>query len=324
MKANRKLIEQESKRWVHKGIIDQSTAQRIVEFYPKRTARNAWLITFAVIGGVFCLCGIALLISANWQEIPDLVKFGALLALLTGSGSLAIESERRVWSRGWWEPAWLATAIFPLLGLMLISQIFNVHGEPLYLFLTWLAAISPIPFLSRSVSGLIAWLTAQYAVVTCLVDQSATHHEEYQYFMPFILLGAILTGTSVLWKKCDRAHFAGISEYLGLLTMLIAGYIWSCVSDDFYWLVILITIMLGCAALIYRGFTIGKQHQVTLGLCFIALGILTVFLRLIGTMLETGLLFLVGGITILAVVYLLHRVRGRLISNMQHTTTPSS
>ncbi len=320
MKANRKLIEQESKRWVNHGIIDQPTARRLVELYPQGTARNAWLITFAVIGGIFCLCGIALLISANWQEIPDLVKFVALLALLAGSGSLAIESERRAWPRGWWEPAWLAAAIFPLLGLMLISQIFNVHGEPLYLFLTWLVAISPIPFLSRSVSGLIAWLTAQYAVVTCLVDQFATHREEYQYFVPFIILGAILTGTAVLWRKYDRAHFAGINEYIGLLTILVAGYIWSCVADDFLWLGILIPLMLGCAALIYRGFTIGKQHQVTLGLCFIALGILTIFLRLIGTMLETGMLFLAGGIAILGVVFLLHRVRGRLISHMQHTT----
>jgi hypothetical protein len=65
--------------------------------------------------------------------------------------------------------------------------------------------------------------------------------------------------------------------------------------------------------LIYLGYRGVRPQRVNLGFAMIGVVILSVFLRLAGTMLDTGLIFLAGGIGILAGVYFLNRLRKHLL-----------
>ena len=83
-------------------------------------------MTFSIIGGLLCILGVILLISANWQAIPREVKLGGLLSLLTASTLLGTESSRRKWHPAITEICYLFAAALPLAGLTLISQFFNL------------------------------------------------------------------------------------------------------------------------------------------------------------------------------------------------------
>jgi uncharacterized membrane protein len=276
------------------------------------------MVAFAIIGSVLVLGGIILLIAHNWQDIPPWVKMGTLLTLLAGSTVLGVETQARQRGEAWWEPAFLGAAVFPLLGLMLVSQIFHVQGHPVHLLLVWGLLIAPLVFLSRSLSVWVTWLIAWLLWIGHAQDRgwwgsANPGFETYCYL--YMLWGVACAMLSQGWIHAQLPRHRDVGESLGIAVALLAGYLLGFELDP--WLPVWTSVFLVCMGLIYLGYRGARPQRVNQGFAMIGVVILSVFIRLAGSMLDTGLIFLSGGIGILAGVYVLNRLRKHVLLQIQ-------
>lgn len=309
---NQTQLKPHVEAWTREGLIQPAQAEAILARYPVR-GRNYWMIAFAVIGSVLILGGIILLIASNWQHIPPLVKLTGLLALLVASTIIAVESQRRGMHRAWWECASLGAAVFPLLGLMLISQIFHVQGKPTALILVWTLATAPLPVLTRSVSAWVVQILALMSVLICAIhDYLPVDEFLFQHWcLAWIAFGGTLAFASQLWTRAGLPIQRDVGEFWGVLTVFIAAYVLGFDVDPWFGLWLLV--FFGALGLIWRGTRTARPHQVNVGFVMVALVILSTFFRLVGTMAQTGLIFILGGSTIILTVWGLNRLRQKVL-----------
>jgi uncharacterized membrane protein len=126
--------------WVAAGLLDLATADAIRAFEGKRERPVArWAI--AGLGLLAVLLGIVLVISANWDLIPGLVKLAGHMALLLATAAV------HWWSRNE-RPRVAEGALFLFAGLVLAgialqSQLYQLTGPVWHALLLWLAIAGP-------------------------------------------------------------------------------------------------------------------------------------------------------------------------------------
>lgn len=127
--------------WVEAGLIDTAAAERIRRFEGTRE-RPAARYAIAGLGLFAAILGVMLLISANWDLIPHMVKIGGHLALLLAAGAL------HMWAGETGRPRMAEGALFLFAGLVLAgialnSQIYQLTGPAWHALLLWLALAAP-------------------------------------------------------------------------------------------------------------------------------------------------------------------------------------
>lgn len=309
---NQKKLKPHVEDWVKDGLLQPDQAEKILSRYP-HTGSNYWVSAFIIIGSLLILGGIILVISSNWQDIPGGVKFGCLLLLLIGSTVLGVETQRRKFSRVWWENAYLAAAIFPLLGMGLVSQIFHVQGKSSGLMLAWVIATAPLPLLTRSLSTWVVQILAFMSLFICLKDEKflGTNTNFESWCVSWMVFGVILVLVSKLWLKVNERVQHDVGEFWGILMFFVAAYTWG--LEEKNWQIIWLCIFLAAMALIYRGYLKDKVHQVNIGFVMVALILLSVFIRVANSMFNTGLFFILGGLIIVLTVWGLIYLRNKLL-----------
>ncbi|MFH1066358.1 MAG: DUF2157 domain-containing protein [bacterium] len=321
-RLTQKNLRNEVGRWVSCGIIHPAQGKEILKHYPAE-GRNYWLLSLAIIGGILLLNGIILIIASNWQDIPSFIKIGGTLLLLASSFSLGVESQRLGRGRGWWETSYLLASVLPLLGLMLISQIFHVQGNPTNLFLIWTIAIAPLPWLTRSVSTFVIFLIAIMTTLGCLladglfgwVPEELVDLPEF-FLSAYLIFGLVCAWASQSWIKLEEQTLRNVGEFWGFLTASFSIYILGFVVKE-TWFLIWALLFFWSLELIYRGYFRGRVHQVNLGFVLVGLSILSTSFRLLGTMFETGVMFIAAGALTLGCAIGLNHVRRRVIKKIK-------
>src|SRR5882672_9426322 len=87
-------LERQVQRWQEAGIIDASTAERIIT-HERRTSRPLLLLALGGLGAFTIGVGLLSIIAANWGDIPRLAKLLAMLGLL-GANAYGL---LRAWGR---------------------------------------------------------------------------------------------------------------------------------------------------------------------------------------------------------------------------------
>lgn len=320
---SQKLLKPELDAWQRDGIIAPEQAARILARYPA-TGRNPALIALAIIGSALFITGVSLLIASNWEEIPALAKLAGLFALLIGSTALAVETQARSgYGRGWWECGYLGAALFPLLGLALISQIFHTTGRASDLFLVWTLSIAALPILSRSVSAFAVFVFAMAAVVVAALSEhrwlwtvrAGWRHEFQEGCITFIVFGLVCAALSQLWLRLGERAQRNLGENLGLFSAFVAGYILG-FEPGKTWPAVWLAVFLAALGLIALGYRRERVQHVNLGFWMVGLTVLSTFFRLVGTMFDTGLIFIGGGLVIILCVIVIERLRRRLLRDI--------
>lgn len=309
---NQKKLKPHVEEWVKDGLLQPDQAEKILSRYP-HSGTNYWMIAFAVIGSTLILGGFGMIISSNWQSIPDSVKFISALLLLAASMIFGIEAQRRNWARAWWECAYLAAAILPVLIIGLTSQIFHVQGKATNLMIVWVLMIVPVTLFTRSVSAWVVQILAVMSLFICAADEKFLG-QSFQFddwCVGWMFFGAALSLVSQLWAKLRETVQRDLGEFWGILIIFIAGYAWGLESD--YWPLIWLVLFLASLGLIYRGYLYDKAHQVNIGFVMVALVLLSVFFRIVEDLADTGLIFVGGGIVIILTVWLLNRLRKKVL-----------
>ncbi len=155
-------LEQRLDSWVEAGLIDRPAADRILAHEAKdRHPILLWAISG--LGLLALLLGILLLISANWDRIPDALKLSVHMLALAGTGAghwWARESGRAKVAEG----LLFIFAGLTIAGIALQAQVFQLTGPVWQALMLWLAIAGPA-LLAGGATRLTGLLLALMAII---------------------------------------------------------------------------------------------------------------------------------------------------------------
>ena len=137
---------------VRRGVVPPAVAAQLRDHYgvPASPARSPSrsLAVFGVLGATLIGLGVILLLAHNWDELTRAARAALVFALLLGSQALAgFALLSRRGSVAWAESTSGFLALSVGASLALISQTYQVPGEPRELILVWMLLIAPLPYL---------------------------------------------------------------------------------------------------------------------------------------------------------------------------------
>lgn len=134
-------LEQRLDNWVEAGLIDRAAAERI-RAHEATDRRPVVLWAISGLGLLALLLGVLLLISANWDRIPDALKLSVHMLALAGLGAghwWAREAGRTKLAEG----LLFLFAGLVLGGIALQAQVFQLTGPIWQALMLWLAIAGP-------------------------------------------------------------------------------------------------------------------------------------------------------------------------------------
>lgn len=142
--------------WQAQNLISAEQAKKITA-YEKENRKPVLTLPLLALG-FFCIAlGIASLISANWQIIPDSVKLGVDLVIMLGlAGGIFFCSckEKEVLFEG----LMLLFSLMVLASIGLIAQIYQLQTQGLSAYFFWCVLVFPLVIISRRAILPLIWL----------------------------------------------------------------------------------------------------------------------------------------------------------------------
>ncbi len=78
-------VERLIERWQNEGLIDAQTASRLNLDLEKRRSVFSLGSVLATLGGLLLGAAVIMLVAANWQEMPRLMRIGVIFVLIWAS-----------------------------------------------------------------------------------------------------------------------------------------------------------------------------------------------------------------------------------------------
>ncbi len=243
MKTEQKLIEW-SEAWVRDGLISEPQRATLLARHPvPADGAPRFLGILAIVGGVLLTVGVSLLIKSNWEQIGDWIKISGLVVLLTGCNALGWRLKIAPGRHTKTGDAFLmAGAVFFLLGIALVSQIFHLDSRPADGVLLWWLGILLPPWLCRargaqvvSVVAGLSWfgmeLASRDSWLRLVASDRPWFNDEYLLASAGFLTGAALAFFGLGLRRGRHEYFAGLHEKTGLLlacwSLYALGFGWS-------------------------------------------------------------------------------------------------
>ena len=137
---------------VRRGIVPPAVAAQLRDHYgapasPTRPPTRS-LVVFGVLGATLVGLGVILLLAHNWDGLTRAARAALVFGLLLGAQALGgFTLLYRRGSVAWTESASGFLALSVGASLALISQTYQLPGEPRELILVWMLLIAPLPVL---------------------------------------------------------------------------------------------------------------------------------------------------------------------------------
>lgn len=244
MKSFDQRLRSDTEEWVREGILSAEQRTQILQRYdhrPADTTRSLGVV--AMVGGALFVVGVSLVIKANWQVIPDWTKIGGLVLLLIGSyvAGWRLKVHPGAFPKSG-DAFFMAGAVFFLLGIALVSQIFHLNSRPPNGVLLWWAGIVALPWLVRatgmqfvSVIAGLTWLFLELAAddswIRLVAGGSHRGDEITSYGGAVFLVGLSVFGFGAMLRQTRHEGFAGLHERIGLLMasagLYLVGLLWT-------------------------------------------------------------------------------------------------
>lgn len=173
MKSFEERLRIESVDWMNEGLLTGEQRAALLARHPEASSGGGRFVAIlGSVGGGLLLAGVCLLISANWQDIPDWVKFAGLITLLVGA---YVAGWRLKVAPGHYPKTGdaffvLGAGLF-MAGIALVSQVFHLNARPATGVFTWWLGIVTVPWLVRSkgtqavsLLALLVWLGMEFTM----------------------------------------------------------------------------------------------------------------------------------------------------------------
>ena len=209
------------------GLITGEQRDKIIAHFGLKDEGIKFLVIISFIGAILIAAGIALLISAHWDEIPRGVKIAAGIFLMLGAHGA-----------GWWlreihgkyrktgeALQFLGSALF-LANIALVGQIYHLESRAPDAFLLWMLGIAALPWLLRSRSQFVLFLIALSVWFGCEINErdSLIYFSNESQVLAYALLGLNFLGAGYLLRRTAFPDFAPVAEKIGALGLLFFAY----------------------------------------------------------------------------------------------------
>lgn len=142
-------VERLIERWQNEGLIGAQTASRLNLDLEKRRSVFSLGSVLATLGGLLLGAAVIMLVAANWQEMPRLMRIGVIFVLIWAS-----------YLGGAWRQA-RGDKVFPAAlyvlgaasfgaGIALVGQMYHISGDVHSAALYWTLGVLASAFLLRA------------------------------------------------------------------------------------------------------------------------------------------------------------------------------
>ena len=295
-------------------IITQDQAEKILSYSKSGNMSKAWRFLYWI-AGLFIGLGTILLISANWDDIPDLAKLVADFAIwggvLCGTYWSVVNKKERCK-----ELFLTLSCLFVGATIGLIAQIFNLGGNWSSFALSWSLLSLVFVLCSRLTVLNILWLWLMSGSISEeILDKIAKMIEKiikcYDELTILIYVTACLAVLAYVGKLLyeminkkivlPKAFYLLCVFFMYFVVLLFGGHI----GFDNNWANVFVFAFLACRLLLavkdknMRAFMF-NTHLVELYILFL-------FLSRFNNLFETGVGFLLAGFLLLAGIYVLRK-----------------
>lgn len=207
-------LRREVERWAADGLIPPGAVPALLSDIETRHGRGIGLgQVLAIMAALLFSAAILLMVAANWEEIPRLVRvgvlFGAILAGYVGGAVLMLRGNPAMA-----EAAWLiASATFGA-AIALVGQMYHLTGDEAQAILLWCAGTTAAALALRSPVQTVA--AVGLAIVWALYPASLFNLRVDLWFAP-LLLGLWLVAT---WTGSIAARHLILLALIGHGVML--------------------------------------------------------------------------------------------------------
>jgi uncharacterized membrane protein len=336
MRLNKKLL-----RWQTANLIDEQTVQKILLF-EKSSSRPIAIWAAGGLGALAIIIGIISVVAANWINTPDSLKLAvdivlcAALAYAVYKVSLGAEaSQEKLWLR---EILVILYYGFTLASMGLIAQVYQLDESIARILLVWTIVTLPLVLLARGKFIAILWVVG--TAITYGLNIESFHEfsirtlkfnrgDMYSLALSLALIGPLLflllSRLPALQKH--RPVFAReISRYSWLVIILLgfsAQFLWYARNTTFVpYFVFVIT---GCVTAItaylipalycilaWAALKFDSTRWFNFVTALISIRIVIIYIELFGSMLQTGLGMITGGVLTLLLAWLWIKKSGSL------------
>ena len=143
-------VKKDIARWTVDGLIDAPTAERLAcDVDAHARSRISFPAIFAMMAAALVGAALLLLVAANWEAIPRLVRVALLMAVILGGyvGGAVLKLRDHP---AFGEAAWLVAAIAFGGSIALVAQMYHMSGDEADAILTWFAGTILAAILLRS------------------------------------------------------------------------------------------------------------------------------------------------------------------------------
>ncbi|WP_139975745.1 DUF2157 domain-containing protein [Ochrobactrum sp. CGA5] len=197
-------VERLIERWQRDGLIDVETASKLNADLEKRASVFSLGSVLATLGGLLLGAAVIMLVAANWQEMPRLMRIGLIFVLIWVS-----------YLGGAWRQSrgdkMLPAALYIVgaasfgAGLALVGQMYHLSGDIHSAAIYWSVGVLVSAFLLRApVLAAFGAGVACFYLSTYVFDTSSYDDLSYRWIGPLLLLfGA---GAALFTRSRHAAH----------------------------------------------------------------------------------------------------------------------
>jgi uncharacterized membrane protein len=210
------------------GLITAEQRDQIVAHFKLKEETNKALTIFSFIGAVLVVCGLILLIGANWDVIPRGLKITVGLALMLGAHGAGwyLREVSGIYRKSGEALHLIGSGLF-LGNIALIGQIYHLSSRAPNAILLWWLGIAALPWLLRSKAQHVLCLLAFGLWFGMEINDRGSiiffGDDEYQLLL-YAALGLVYLGAGYCLRRTAFAEFAGPTEKLGLLAVQICAF----------------------------------------------------------------------------------------------------
>ncbi len=302
--------------WVENQLITPAQSKEILAFEMKNNKSFFWKAAFSI-AALFIGLGICLIVASNWDLLPEWLKlavdFAIFAALIYGVYWSFEHSKDRL-------KELFLLLCFLMIGasIGLIGQIFNLDGGWSSFAFAWCLLGIPYVFFSRAVWFNIVWLwilcsSAHFELLDMVFEWIS--HQFLGFFAAALFFNTLAYGAYKADKFINRytviALAAGkLSMFFAYISVIGGGFEWGMFSrgvPPYITLAanIFVFTYFGCRMLLAgKGQNLISFKRIAL---LVELYIFALFVSAFGDLFATGIGFILGGVLILFMIYVLRK-----------------